>query len=100
MVDIVQLRQTTTRSSGRRPAFHCSYRTKTFAGWFCLSEFSWNLDSPSAEEQACYMMRGTERSYWASQGSYYLRDSRGDIGAAEDDWSFVFWVLFLTSRRA
>ncbi|KAI0793751.1 glycosyl hydrolase family 5 protein/cellulase [Fomes fomentarius] len=73
-------------------------QNKNFTGPLWLSEFGWNLGSPSAAEQAYYTcitdyMRGNdaEWSYWALQGSYYVRDGQTDteetFGLLKKDWS-------------
>ncbi|KAK7704204.1 hypothetical protein SLS57_010587 [Botryosphaeria dothidea] len=69
-----------------------------YTGPLWLSEFGWNLDTPSAAEIDYYTclvqyMQGNDAdwAFWALQGSYYIRDGETNFeetfGLVNKDWS-------------
>lgn len=69
-----------------------------YTGPLWLSEFGWNLDTPSAVEIDYYTclvdyMTGNDAdwAFWALQGSYYIRDGQTNFeetfGIVNKDWS-------------
>ncbi|OJD32211.1 cellulase family protein [Diplodia corticola] len=71
---------------------------KDYTGPLWLSEFGWNLDTPSANEVAYYTclvdyMTGNDAdwAFWALQGTYYIRDGQTDFeetfGLVDKEWS-------------
>lgn len=71
---------------------------KPYTGPLWLSEFGWNQQNPSAQENSyatCLVQymesNDADWAYWALQGSYYVRDGRVNydetFGLLNSDWS-------------